>query len=67
MRQYSEKRDAFIERRRTVEVLSNKSGIVNGIFFQDEMMRKMFEKFPEVLLIDATYKQIKLRLPDIFP
>jgi hypothetical protein len=60
MRQYSEKRDAFIERRRTVEVLSNKSGIVNGIFFQDEMMRKMFEKFPEVLLIDATYKQIKL-------
>jgi hypothetical protein len=34
------------------------------IFFK---MRKMFEKFPEVLLIDATYKQIKLRLPYIFP
>jgi len=48
-------------------VLANESGIVNGIFLQDEMMRKMFEKFPEVLLIDATYKQIKLRLPDIFP
>ena len=44
----------------TVEVLANESGIVNGIFFQDEMMRKMFEKFPEVLLIDATCKQIKL-------
>ena len=50
----------------TVEVLANESGIVNGIFFQDEMMRKMFEKFPVVLLIDATYKQIKLRLSDIF-
>jgi hypothetical protein len=48
-------------------VLANESGIVNGIFLQDEMMRKMFEKFPEVLLSDATYKQIKLRLPDIFP
>ena len=54
MRQYSGKSDAFIERRRTVELLANKSGIVNGIFFQDEMTRKMFEKFPEVLLIDAT-------------
>ena len=53
MRQYSGKSDAFIERR-TVELLANKSGIVNGIFFQDEMTRKMFEKFPEVLLIDAT-------------
>ena len=51
----------------TVDVLANESGIVNGIFFQEEMMRKMFEKFPEVLLIDATYKQIQLRLPDIFP
>ena len=41
-----------------------------GYFFKMKwwwMMRKMFEKFPEVLLIDATYKQIKLRLPDIFP
>jgi len=51
----------------TFEVLANKSGLVNGIFFQDEMMWKMFENFPEVLLIDATYKQIKLQLPDIFP
>jgi hypothetical protein len=37
-------------------VLANESGIVNGIFLQDEMMRKMFEKFPEVLLIDATLR-----------
>ena len=44
-------------------MLANESGIVNGIFFQDEMMRKMFEKFPEVLLIDATYKLTELRLP----
>jgi hypothetical protein len=35
-------------------VLANESGIVNGIFFQDEMMMKMFEKFPEVLLMDPT-------------
>jgi zinc finger SWIM domain-containing protein 3 len=27
------------------------------------MMRKMFEKFAEVLLIDATYKLNELRLP----
>ena len=48
-------------------MLANESGMVNGIFFQDEMMRKMFENFLEVLLIDVTYKQIQLGLPDIFP
>jgi hypothetical protein len=44
----------FTYHKLTIEVLVNESGIVNGIFFQDEMMRKMFEKFPEVLLMNAT-------------
>lgn len=34
-----------------------------GLLYQDEEMRWMFDAFPEVLLIDATYKLNNLRLP----
>lgn len=35
----------------------------NGLFYQDEEMRLIFDAFPEILLIDATYKLNNLRLP----
>ncbi|KAK3105874.1 hypothetical protein FSP39_007585 [Pinctada imbricata] len=37
--------------------------IVRGIYFQDGIMRHIFEKYPELLFIDATYKLNNLRLP----
>jgi zinc finger SWIM domain-containing protein 3 len=46
-----------------VEVIADKNGLVNGIYFQDDVMRRMFEKFPELFMIDATYKLNELRLP----
>lgn len=42
---------------------NNSTGVLQGIFFQDPFMRKAFERFPEVLLVDATYKLNELRMP----
>ena len=33
------------------------------IYFQDEEMKKAFEQYPEVILVDATYKTNDLRMP----
>lgn len=34
-----------------------------GIFFQDQRMQLIFEKFPEVMLADAAYKRNNRRMP----
>lgn len=34
-----------------------------GLFYQDQDMRDMFDSYPEILLVDATYKLNDLRLP----
>ena len=34
-----------------------------GIFYQDQCMKKVFSDFPELLMIDATYKLNDLRMP----
>lgn len=39
-----------------IKVVVNESNELTGIYFQDERMAKLYEKYPEVLLIDATYK-----------
>ena len=36
---------------------------VMGIFFQDKQMMEVFAKFPEVLLVDATYKVNRRDMP----
>jgi len=36
---------------------------IKSIFFQDERMKKMFELYPEVVLVDATYKTNNMRMP----
>lgn len=33
------------------------------LFYQDRYMQHMFEQFPEIILVDATYKLLELRLP----
>ena len=34
-----------------------------GLFYQDEYMRNMYRKFPEIIMVDATYKLLDLRMP----
>ena len=34
-----------------------------AIFYQDQYMKKIYERYPEILLADATYKFLELRLP----
>ena len=36
---------------------------MNGIYFQDKEMKRMYDCFPELLFIDATYKLNNLRMP----
>ena len=35
----------------------------SGLFFQDSLMKSAFRAFPELLLVDATYKLNDLRMP----
>ena len=46
-----------------VEVFSTEDKVLSGIFFQDEEMRRMYDCFPELLFVDATYKLNELRMP----
>lgn len=48
-----------------VEIIVTEDNVVNGIFFQDEEMWHMYDRFPEMLLnfVDATYKLNDLRMP----
>ena len=49
-----------------VEIIVTKENVVNGtqcIFFQDEEMWRMYDRFPEMLFVDATYKLNDLRMP----
>ena len=33
------------------------------LFYQDEKMKTIFAMFPELLLVDATYKLLNLKMP----
>lgn len=45
----------------TVSILTNESNVVCGIFFMDQEMLRMINFFPELLMIDATYKLLDSR------
>ena len=46
-----------------MEVYIDDEKNLKGLFYQDEEMRLIFDAFPEILLIDGTYKLNNLRLP----
>ena len=46
-----------------VEIIVTEENVVNGIFFQDEEMRRTYDRFPDMLFVDATYKLNDLRMP----
>lgn len=47
----------------TVEVFTNSENTLTGIMFQDGIMKSVFSAYPELLLVDATYKLNDLRMP----
>ena len=47
----------------TVEVFVSKENEFLGILYQDEYMKNVCNMFPEILLVDATYKLRDLRSP----
>lgn len=46
-----------------MEITTTKDNVMSGIFFQDEAMKCMYDRFPEILFVDATYKLNDLRMP----
>ena len=47
----------------TMEVFTDTEGTFTGLMFQDNLMKSVFSSYPEVLLVDATYKLTDLRMP----
>ena len=47
----------------TVDIFSDEENTFTGILFQDSIMKSSFVSYPEVLMIDATYKLNELRMP----
>jgi hypothetical protein len=45
-----------------VEVIVSEEQEFRGLVFQDGYMRRMYNAFPEIILVDATYKLLELRL-----
>jgi zinc finger SWIM domain-containing protein 3 len=53
-----------LEENTTVNVVVSEEGSeLLGIFYQDQFMKQVFDDFPELFLIDATYKLNNLRMP----
>ena len=46
-----------------VQVFKDNENVLQGIYFQTEMWRKTFSDYPELLMIDVTYKLNNLRMP----
>ena len=44
-------------------MFTNTEGVFSGLMFQDNLMKSIFSSYPEVLLVDATYKFADLRMP----
>ncbi len=47
----------------TVDIFADDENTLTGILFQDSLMKSSFSLFPELLMIDATYKLNELRKP----
>lgn len=47
----------------SVDVLVDESNMFMGLFFQDSEMKSIFNSYPELVCVDATYKLLELRFP----
>ena len=46
-----------------VEILKDSEDILQALYFQTEVWQSIYSKFPELLMIDATYKLNNLIMP----
>ncbi len=46
-----------------MDIFADDDNTLTGILFQDSLMKSSFSSFPELLMIDATYKLNELRMP----
>ena len=46
-----------------VEVFCDDNNEFKGLFFQDKEMMSIFEAYPEMIFIDATYKLLQIGVP----
>ena len=55
----------FLQRQETstVDVMVDNENNIKALLYQDLYMKNMFDKYPEMILVDATYKLLDLRLP----
>lgn len=47
----------------TLEIFTDQDHNLLGIYYQDEVMKKIYNAFPEMLFVDATHKVNELRMP----
>ena len=47
----------------TVDVFVSDDNVLTGLFYQDKLMKFNFQSYPEVLMVDSTYKLNNLRMP----
>ena len=47
----------------TVEVVVDEENNFQSIFYQDTYMKTIYDKYPEIILVDAKYKLLELRFP----
>ena len=47
----------------TTELMLDEHNILTGIYFQTHEMQEIFNRYPEVILVDSTYKLIDLGMP----
>ena len=55
----------FLKQQRgsSVEIVVDEENVFKGLFYQDQYMKHIYRKYPEIILVDATYKLLELRLP----
>jgi zinc finger SWIM domain-containing protein 3 len=46
-----------------VDIYTDESNILQGLYFQDQSMIDTFDSYPEILFVDAIYKLLELSLP----
>ena len=46
-----------------MEVSTNSNNVLSSVFFQKQSWQNMYARYPELILIDATYKLNNLRMP----
>lgn len=47
----------------TVKIFHDRENQLEGLYFQDEKMKRFFDSYPEVLMFDATYSLNDRRMP----